>query len=1007
MNGQIILEEDYDENYIPTEEEIFEYGRVIGLDPEKETDLLWIAREGINAPLPAHWKPCQDTNGDIYYFNFETGDSIWDHPCDEFYRAMVLEERQKKHSKLHSNLASGGSTKKKKDKEGKTKKKKKTAETVSNLGPLSQPKLGDVIVPSASFSNIGGGTGGLAPLKGVGPLKASAFASPLGDSLLTDLTKKHDPLQMTASSMGSTAELGKINLDKLKTQDLQQHSIEYQASDDDDDIDNMNISSNSEDESSSSKKSDHLKNLMDIGELHAVDEESLLEESEDIEMFKKTKPGQAAAQAAEKRMYGSLGKSSAPTQQLVETKQNSDKDILANKSTLKSIYKSVDDDIEQEKTKILKDKSDSINKLKEKIAEETEEEKKKLKQKQTEELLKFEQDIKKQTEAKVQILTKEADVKIEKLTAELEVKLKAQESEKLEKSLEDSLEFEKIRFENERSKRLQDLQSSFDDQLYDAESNLKKKLEHEKQLKLAEIQEEHDRKLKLLKQNLEEEHEEDKKQMRNRYASFDTMTDEHAKNYRSVIDEKINVMLEDQERELVELKQKHKNRLNKLRNEHEDQYREEVEKLRRKMKSDLQVQTERLESENDARLKVIVHQYKRSSDELQHDLDMLASKRLQLEKEEQRINNAEKSLDTKRSKLHSTPREVLMKNVEIDLSEKLKYEEEIASLKQKEKELHRKLALLQSSKVSDNEKDPADVGLEMQDLNRSAFLKQKRDESSIYPSYPRKAWEKEEEGLVKAREFLYRQQQSLQRKSVRNVSWHKSVTEAEKETHSEKTKRLLGDVRPNLENEAVNLASDPMWNSTHNSSPYTSWLNSNDFTQKPPYRSQSEPNVVNGNSEHVMEYLRNVDVKLNQIMNLISERERQPYTAPRPSQSFYPSNMVSDIVERELASSWKKYFGSSSMQPSFFDKQPVPYWRYVSGRDLMENKGNAYSVTHSDPVAMAPGITRFAEHSSSAQFSSNSTPRPNVVSPRSHVRLVVNDKTNEVVEITVPPNNEI
>lgn len=37
----------------------------------------------------------QDPNGDIYYFNFATGDSIWDHPCDEYYRTMVVEERAK------------------------------------------------------------------------------------------------------------------------------------------------------------------------------------------------------------------------------------------------------------------------------------------------------------------------------------------------------------------------------------------------------------------------------------------------------------------------------------------------------------------------------------------------------------------------------------------------------------------------------------------------------------------------------------------------------------------------------------------------------------------------------------------------------------------------------------------------------------------------------------------------------------------------------------------------
>ena len=38
----------------------------------------------------------QDPNGDIYYFNFASGESIWDHPCDEFYRNMVTEERAKK-----------------------------------------------------------------------------------------------------------------------------------------------------------------------------------------------------------------------------------------------------------------------------------------------------------------------------------------------------------------------------------------------------------------------------------------------------------------------------------------------------------------------------------------------------------------------------------------------------------------------------------------------------------------------------------------------------------------------------------------------------------------------------------------------------------------------------------------------------------------------------------------------------------------------------------------------
>lgn len=37
--------------------EIFEYAQTVGIDPENEPHLLWIAREGICAPLPEHWKP--------------------------------------------------------------------------------------------------------------------------------------------------------------------------------------------------------------------------------------------------------------------------------------------------------------------------------------------------------------------------------------------------------------------------------------------------------------------------------------------------------------------------------------------------------------------------------------------------------------------------------------------------------------------------------------------------------------------------------------------------------------------------------------------------------------------------------------------------------------------------------------------------------------------------------------------------------------------------------------
>ena len=37
--------------------EIHEYAKFIGMDIEKEKELLWIARESLKAPLPPDWKP--------------------------------------------------------------------------------------------------------------------------------------------------------------------------------------------------------------------------------------------------------------------------------------------------------------------------------------------------------------------------------------------------------------------------------------------------------------------------------------------------------------------------------------------------------------------------------------------------------------------------------------------------------------------------------------------------------------------------------------------------------------------------------------------------------------------------------------------------------------------------------------------------------------------------------------------------------------------------------------
>ncbi len=56
-----------------TDQELEDYARILGINPEDEPGLMWIAKEGLNAPLPEEWKPCQNGEGDVYYFNFKTG----------------------------------------------------------------------------------------------------------------------------------------------------------------------------------------------------------------------------------------------------------------------------------------------------------------------------------------------------------------------------------------------------------------------------------------------------------------------------------------------------------------------------------------------------------------------------------------------------------------------------------------------------------------------------------------------------------------------------------------------------------------------------------------------------------------------------------------------------------------------------------------------------------------------------------------------------------------------
>ncbi|CCW71345.1 unnamed protein product [Phytomonas sp. Hart1] len=90
----VILNIDACSNYEPSETEIIEYAKWLGMDLLEDKQFLWIAREGLKAPLPENWKACESDKGELYYFNLKTGESIWDHPMDDYFKMLFMDEKK-------------------------------------------------------------------------------------------------------------------------------------------------------------------------------------------------------------------------------------------------------------------------------------------------------------------------------------------------------------------------------------------------------------------------------------------------------------------------------------------------------------------------------------------------------------------------------------------------------------------------------------------------------------------------------------------------------------------------------------------------------------------------------------------------------------------------------------------------------------------------------------------------------------------------------------------------
>merc|ERR1719223_2372577 len=70
----------------PSGPELIAYARYLGIDPVADHDLLWIAVEALEAPLPSDWTEHFDSNERVFYYNATMRVSSWTHPLEQKYR---------------------------------------------------------------------------------------------------------------------------------------------------------------------------------------------------------------------------------------------------------------------------------------------------------------------------------------------------------------------------------------------------------------------------------------------------------------------------------------------------------------------------------------------------------------------------------------------------------------------------------------------------------------------------------------------------------------------------------------------------------------------------------------------------------------------------------------------------------------------------------------------------------------------------------------------------------
>merc|ERR1719443_499570 len=78
--------------------EMLEYVKSLGIDPVKESDLLWLGEDAAVTELPPNWSANLDEQCKTFYYNGATGESSWQNPLDPLFEECVQYWRDVKRS---------------------------------------------------------------------------------------------------------------------------------------------------------------------------------------------------------------------------------------------------------------------------------------------------------------------------------------------------------------------------------------------------------------------------------------------------------------------------------------------------------------------------------------------------------------------------------------------------------------------------------------------------------------------------------------------------------------------------------------------------------------------------------------------------------------------------------------------------------------------------------------------------------------------------------------------